>query len=258
MTRALFASDLHLCATRPAQAEHFLALLADAPGHLDALYLLGDLVEFWPGDDDDDPLHRRLISALRVLHEQGVVLSVTTGNRDFLMQQAFAAATGATLLDDYHLVALNGVMTLLTHGDLLCTRDLAYQEFRTTVRAPARQAQFLALPLEERRRIASSTRAGTLQSMRGKDDYIMDAEDEEIGRVLESSGARRLIHGHTHRPGIHAVTLADGRVCTRVVLGDWYAGDLVYFASPEGDRLVSAQMLREEWQTTAGPGPGTR
>ena len=246
MSRALFVSDLHLCASRPGQAERFFALLARAPGNVDALYLLGDLVEFWPGDDDDDPLHRRLIQALRTLTGRGVHLGVMTGNRDFLMQSRFAAETGAELLPDYHRIVLAGVPTLLTHGDLLCTRDLQYLQFRQTVRAPARQAQFLNLPLAERRRIATETRAGTQQSMSAKDDYIMDAEELEVVRVMRLQDVPRLIHGHTHRPAIHSFEL-EGRCYERVVLGDWYEGDLVYMSQPTGNQLVSAHTLLTSW-----------
>lgn len=246
MLRALFASDLHLCATRPAQAARFFELLARAPGRVDLVYLLGDLVEFWPGDDDDDPLHRRLVEALRTLTREGIALAVMTGNRDFLMQSRFAAETGATLLPDYHRVDVGGVPTLLTHGDLLCTRDLQYLQFRETVRAPARQAQFLGLPLTERRRIATETRAGTQQSMSAKDDYIMDAEELEVMRVMRLHGVQRLIHGHTHRPAVHHFTM-DGMACERVVLGDWYDGDLIYLDSAEGQQLVSAQSLISDW-----------
>jgi UDP-2,3-diacylglucosamine hydrolase len=246
MSRTLFASDLHLCATRPAQADRFFELLARAPGNVDALYLLGDLVEFWPGDDDDDPLHRRLIEALRTLSKRGVQLGVMTGNRDFLMQSRFAAETGAELLPDYHRIVLAGMPTLLTHGDLLCTRDLQYLQFRQTVRAPARQAQFLNLPLSERRRIATETRAGTQQSMSAKDDYIMDAEELEVMRVMRLHDVQRLIHGHTHRPARHELEL-DGRSCERVVLGDWYEGDLVYLSHPQGNQLVSAHALQTTW-----------
>ncbi|MBM4227006.1 MAG: UDP-2,3-diacylglucosamine diphosphatase [Gammaproteobacteria bacterium] len=246
MPRALFASDLHLCASRPAQAARFFELLARAPGRVDAVYLLGDLVEFWPGDDDDDVLHRQLVQALRSLTLAGVDLAVMTGNRDFLMQSRFAGETGAELLPDYHRVELAGVATLLTHGDLLCTRDVQYLQFRETVRAPARQAQFLGLPLEERRRIANATRAGTQQSMSAKDDYIMDAEETEVMRVMRQQGVRRLIHGHTHRPAIHQFDL-DGAPGERVVLGDWYEGDLVYLCEPSANRLVSAETLLSLW-----------
>jgi UDP-2,3-diacylglucosamine hydrolase len=246
MPRALFASDLHLCASRPVQAARFFALLERAPGQVDTVYLLGDLVEFWPGDDDDDALHRQLVQALRSLTLAGVGLAVITGNRDFLMQSRFARETGAELLPDYHRVELAGIPTLLTHGDLLCTRDVQYLQFRETVRAPARQAQFLGLPLEERRRIATATRAGTQQSMSAKDDYIMDAEETEIMRVMRLYGVQRLVHGHTHRPAIHHFEL-DGVPCERVVLGDWYEGDLVYLCEPSANRLVSAETLLSLW-----------
>jgi UDP-2,3-diacylglucosamine hydrolase len=132
---------------------------------------------------------------------------------------------------------------LLTHGDLLCVKDVQYQQFRQSVREPTRQQQFLALPLAERRRIASQTRTGTQQSMLDKDDFIMDVDDDEVGRVMTHHRVKRLIHGHTHRPAVHSLAHAAGE---RVVLGDWYSDNAVYWASGTGNRLLTAEHLLEE------------
>jgi len=245
MRPVLFASDLHLSPARPAQVELAFALLAHCRAHAGAVYLLGDLVEFWLGDDDEDPLHRRLVAALADLTAAGVPVALTVGNRDFLMGQRFAAESGVTLLGDYTTIDLFGIPTLLTHGDLLCLKDVPYQEFRRTVRDPARQAQFLALPLAERRRIATATRSDTQKSMLDKDDYIMDVDPDEVVRVLGAHGARRLVHGHTHRPAIHPLTLAGARA-ERVVLGDWYGAGEVYWVTAGGARLLPAAMLSAE------------
>jgi UDP-2,3-diacylglucosamine hydrolase len=244
--RVLFASDLHLAASRPGAMEIFRALMEKAPGRIDKVYLLGDLVEFWMGDDDDDPIHRQLVASLRALTHEGVGCDVMTGNRDFLMQAGFANETGVDLLPDFKLIELGGIPTLLTHGDLLCIRDVQYQQFRAFVRAPERQASFLALSLDERRKIATSTRADTQKSMSDKDDFIMDVDPDEVVRVMSAAGARRLIHGHTHRPGIHTEGSA-GYTVERVVLGDWYAGDLVYVHDGVSGDLISAAELIRGW-----------
>lgn len=239
MDRVLFASDLHLSATRPDKVELALALLQALPGRVDALFLLGDLVEFWPGDDDDEPVHRALVDALHVLTTGGLPVSVMTGNRDFLMGERFRAETGVSLLPDWATVSLLGEPTLLTHGDLLCLRDTQYQAFRRQVRDPARQQQFLALPLPERRRIAGATRAGTTQSMAAKDDFIMDVDEDEVLRVMREAGARCLVHGHTHRPACHTLAI-DGGTARRVVLGDWYGDGEIFLVTAEGGRLLPA------------------
>jgi len=244
--RALFASDLHLAASRPAPVATFRALMGKAPGRVDKVFLLGDLVEFWMGDDDDEPVHRELVSILGALTASGVACAVMTGNRDFLMQAEFAAETGVELLPDFKLIELGGTSTLLTHGDLLCIKDIQYQQFRAFVRAPERQAGFLALPLEERRKIATSTRADTQKSMSDKDDFIMDVDADEVVRVMAAAGARRLIHGHTHRPGVHAEGSPE-HALERVVLGDWYAGDLVYLHDGVSGNLRSAAELIRDW-----------
>ncbi len=217
----LVASDLHLAPERPGQTAMFQALMAAAGETASAVFLLGDLVEFWLGDDDDTPLHRTLVAILAALTARGVAVHVLPGNRDFLFGSAFCAQTGVVLLPDYHVLDLADRRTVLTHGDLLCTKDVKYQAFRAFVRDPAQQAAFLAQPIARRREIARQTRTGTTASMLDKDEYIMDVDEDAVRTVLREHAAECLVHGHTHRPGVHEFTL-DGRACRRIVLGDWY------------------------------------
>ena len=235
---SLFVSDTHLAAARPAQVELFRRVLARAGAAGATLYVLGDLVEFWLGDDDDDPVQREVVGLLAAYTAQGNALHVAFGNRDFLLGARFKAETGATLLEDWTTVQLGGETALLTHGDLLCTRDLKYQMFRAFVRNPDNQQKFLAAPLEERRRIASSTREGTQASMMEKDDHIMDVDQAAVERCLKTHGARVLIHGHTHRPGTHSFEV-DGHTCYRHVLGDWYGTGTVLWVDGSNFRLQS-------------------
>ncbi len=235
----LFASDLHLSPARPEQAALALQLLTWAAKHASRVYLLGDLVEFWLGDDDPDPLHQQLVTGIRQLTTAGVPVAVATGNRDFLMGERFCTESGATLLDDYTVIDCYGVPTLLTHGDLLCLKDIKYQQFRTYVRAPDNQRQFLAMPLDARRKLASETRTNTQASMLEKDDYIMDVEEDEVARVLREHRAHRIVHGHTHRPAIHAYPDAS----ERVVLGDWYGQGEVLWVTADSRALLPAAAL---------------
>jgi len=219
--RIVFASDTHLCAERPRQNSEFAALLDLVRSWRAELYLLGDVVEFWPGDDDDAALHRELVAQLAALTGAGCRVRVTRGNRDFLFGERFRAETGIELLDDYTIITLGAERALLTHGDLLCTLDTKYQEFRRFVRDPANQQRFLAMPLAERRRIAAQTREGTQSSMAEKAADIMDVSEVEVVRVMRGHDATVLIHGHTHRPARHLHTV-DGHRCERWVLSDWY------------------------------------
>ena len=230
----LFVSDLHLSASRPAQLERFLAFLARARTRAQALYILGDLFEVWLGDDDDTPPNAAVVAALAAFTEAGVALHVGHGNRDFLFGPRFAAATGARLLDDYARIDLYGVPTLLTHGDLLCTRDVKYQRFRRVVRHPLTRRGFLATPLAWRQRIAQRTRAGTVASTARKAAAVMDVEESSVAQVMAEQDVRLLIHGHTHRPAIH--DYPDGR--RRIVLGDWYEQDHLLAYDQEGPRVL--------------------
>lgn len=232
----LFVSDLHLSSARPAPLALFLEFIAHlAHQRAQALYILGDLFEVWLGDDDDTPPNDTVIAALAALTAAGVELHVGYGNRDFLYGSRFVRATGARLLDDYTVINLYGTPTLLTHGDLLCTRDVKYQRFRRVVRHPITRHAFLATPLAWRQRIAHRTRSGTVASMRRKDDAIMDVEESTVTAVMARYGVKLLIHGHTHRPAVHDYESGARR---RIVLGDWYEQDAVLTCSTDGQRAL--------------------
>lgn len=217
-----FVSDLHLSPDRPAPAAAFVAFLRTQATGAQALYILGDLFEFWAGDDGlDDPFHQTVASALRELAARGVAVHVMRGNRDFLLGARFEAASGARLMEDAAVIDLHGTPTLLMHGDTLCTEDLRYQAFRARVRHPMVQRLFLALPKSLRQGIARRARRLSERDSARKTMQIMDVTSEAVTGVLRASGCRRLIHGHTHRPAVHAHDV-DGRRCERIVLADWY------------------------------------
>lgn len=243
MMTTLFVSDLHLCNARPDKLELFLEFLAQAPRRARALYILGDLFEVWLGDDDDTPPHPQVIAALAALTAAGVALAVSRGNRDFLFGRRFAQATGATLLPDYAVLDLDGERALVTHGDLLCTRDVKYQRFRRVVRNPLIRSAFLALPLATRARIARRTQAGTQASMQSKREDLMDVDQDTVCAVMQAHDVTLLIHGHTHRPAEHRFQRGQAS-CRRIVLGDWYEQDSVLVCDAHGQhaRPVAAWL----------------
>ncbi|MDG1096279.1 MAG: UDP-2,3-diacylglucosamine diphosphatase [Methylophilaceae bacterium] len=222
MDHSLFISDCHLCESRPSVIAAFIEFLAHTAIHADALYILGDLFEYWAGDDAiNHGVHVSIINALKQLSLQGVSLYVMLGNRDFLLGNGFAQATNATILPDPTLVSLYGELTLLSHGDILCTDDVDYQHFRQEVRSDAWQTQFLNQPLSERIAYIESVRQKSDQEKSIKSMQIMDVNPTAVAELLATHGYPTLIHGHTHRPmqNQHQV---DQRACTRWVLGDWY------------------------------------
>lgn len=219
MPHTLFISDLHLSSDHPDITAAFRRFVADHAPHAEAVYILGDLFEYWAGDDDlDDAFHAEMVAALRRIPR----LFVMRGNRDVLLGEKFAEATGATLLDDPTLIDLYGTPTLLSHGDALCTDDCAYQQFRAHVRSAAFQQPFLAQPLAERKAYIAQLRARSQQENQQKSSAIMDVNDSAVAELLRQHGYPRLIHGHTHRPNRHFHTV-DGHVCERWVLADWHA-----------------------------------
>ncbi|TXK66027.1 UDP-2,3-diacylglucosamine diphosphatase [Alkalisalibacterium limincola] len=222
----LFVSDLHLDASRPQATAAFLAFLAGEASQADALYILGDLFEAWVGDDDTSEPGASVASALARLSASGVAVHFMRGNRDFLLGEAYAGRCGMRLLADPCVVRLQGEPVLLTHGDLLCTDDLAYQDFRRQVHDPAWQRQFLAQPLAARHAFAAKAREAsrahhaTVVSA-GQAEEITDVSPDTVEATFVRFGVQRMIHGHTHRPAVHELH-AGGRGRTRVVLGDWY------------------------------------
>ena len=220
MTASLFISDLHLAPERPATVALFLNFLGRQAREAEALYILGDLFDAWIGDDDDEPPYPAIRAALRDLTTSGTRCAILPGNRDFLLGRRFLADTGCELLADPTRIDLYGTPTLLMHGDLLCTDDRAYQRFRRVIRNPIVKRLFLWRGLERRRALAQDYRRRSMAAIAGKSLTIMDVNPDAVLEALRRQGARRLIHGHTHRPGDHALSL-DGQPAQRLVLAEW-------------------------------------
>lgn len=233
----LFIADLHLDPSRPQITDLFERYLADDEvRRADALYILGDLVEAWIGDDDDAELPARIASATRAVRDAGVPVYFMVGNRDFLLGPAFAARAGLTLLDDGTVHDIHGRRTLLMHGDMLCTDDIAYQAVRQQVRTPEWQAQILAMPLQARRAFAAKAREDSKAHTGNTMESIMDVNADAVAETMRKAGVTRLIHGHTHRPAVHDFQL-DGAPAQRIVLGDWYEQGSVLRVDADGVEL---------------------
>ena len=211
-TRRVYLSDLHLGSAREARFARFSECLGNEAQWADEIFILGDLFEMWVGDDDDSELAERTCTSLSEAAAHARVL-VMAGNRDFLCGPGFAARSGTELIQDPFLTD-DGLV--LAHGDALCTDDATYAELRRTVRSAAWQQEMLAKPLEERRRIGAEMRAASTASNANKADNIMDVTPSAVRRLLDDHSAAVLIHGHTHRPGIHRI-----QDRTRYVLGNW-------------------------------------
>ncbi len=218
---SLFISDLHLSHDHPISTALFLNFAGHTAPQAEALYILGDLFEYWAGDDDlDTPFHQHITGVLRALSEQGTRIFIMHGNRDFLMSEKLASACHATLLSDPTLLDLYGTTTLLSHGDVLCTDDAAYQQFRHMVRSAEWRTQFLAQPLAQRKQQIEQLRLQSEQAKRVKAMNIMDVNCDAVNELLRRNNYPRLIHGHTHRLAKH-LHHVDGHSCERWVLGDW-------------------------------------
>jgi UDP-2,3-diacylglucosamine hydrolase len=219
--RHLFVSDLHLDVTAPDAVAQFCRFLQSEARNCSGLYILGDLFETWIGDDDHEAARDAVCNALRELTRAGTSCFVLRGNRDFLLGNDFERRTGCVLLPDPALLQFGQVRAVISHGDLLCSADHAYQQFRALVRSSWFQAGFLRLPATTRRALASMARMRSREHTRQLRTEIMDVENAAVEAMLRCGESSLLIHGHTHRPGVHRLRV-DGRPATRIVLGDWY------------------------------------
>ena len=219
--KTLFISDLHLHDERPAGIAAFTRFAEGLPGRAAALYILGDLFEFWIGDDAPLPGYVTVMETLRRITDRGLPVYFMHGNRDFLIGEGFAAATGCGLLQDPTVIGLDHQPVLLMHGDTLCTDDEEYQQFRRQVHDPMWQATFLDQAAEKRLETALAYRAESRKRIGDKPMEIMDVSQRSVEEVMTAHHVTCLIHGHTHRPGVQCFDLG-GRAARRIVLGDWY------------------------------------
>ena len=228
-----------MCASRPYITAAFIEFLQNTASKAKALYILGDLFEYWAGDDDmSDEFNLQIITAFKALATSGNKIFFMHGNRDFLIADDFCRAAGITLLADPSIIDLHGQKVLLSHGDDLCTDDFAYQQFRAQVRDKQWQMDFLSQPLQIRKKQIESIRIRSEQEKSQKSLAIMDVNSDAVNALLRKYHPDLLIHGHTHRPNRHSINL-DGKLITRWVLGDWYEQGSYLVCDESGCRNVN-------------------
>ena len=237
----LFISDLHLSGERENITDLFIEFLDQRASKADALYILGDLFEVWPGDDMIQPDYEKSITKMKELADNGLPLFVMQGNRDFLMAEKFAEVSGANLIEDPTTIDLYGTPTLLMHGDTLCTDDVDYQKFRTMVRDPRWKEDFFAKPNEERLAMTTKYRKVSKEETSKKSMDIMDVNQLAVEEVMLEHNIQHLIHGHTHRPAIHDFEI-DNKKMKRIVLGDWFEQGSVLVCDKYGCTLESLEI----------------
>ena len=232
----LFIADIHLGNEHPEINQRFCDFLYGEASSATALYILGDLFEVWIGDDGKQPEHSAAITALQQLTQSGVPVYVMHGNRDFLLGSQFATETGCTLINDPVVINLYGKPTLLMHGDSLCTDDHEYLQFRTQMRNPTWQQQFLGQSVEQRLATARHYREESRRRNQGKTPEIMDVNATAVIETMNAHNINQLIHGHTHRPALHSLMI-DQHPAQRIVLGDWYQQQSILRCDASGCRL---------------------
>ncbi|MCW9048604.1 MAG: UDP-2,3-diacylglucosamine diphosphatase [Gammaproteobacteria bacterium] len=237
MAKHLFISDLHLAPERPEIIQLFVDFLNNQAAQAESLYILGDLVEYWLGDDDQASGLNDVFNAMKLQSENGLKIYLMHGNRDFLMGEKLAQRAGCILIHEPYIATFDDIPVLLLHGDTLCTDDLRYQELRKMLRNPAWISDFLSKPLVEREQLAIALRKQSKEETQTKSSEIMDVNPYAVEQAFIENKVSLLIHGHTHRPGIHD-SIINNKPVKRIVLGDWYSqGSVLEFNNPEDFQL---------------------
>ena len=241
MQKTYFIADLHLSENRPHLLALFRQFMQEQAPEAEKLYILGDLFDFWIGDDEQSDLISEVQQLIRHLTEQGVPCYFQHGNRDFLIGKKFANACGLTLLPTYHVIDLYGTPTLLCHGDTLCVDDVKYQHYRKKVHQKWRQWLFLHLPLKVRLNIAEKIRAKSRQDKQLKSTEIMDVNAAFVQKMFAQFHVTQMIHGHTHRQKHHEIPPHFHRI----VLGDWGETSSLLEVTPHSIEFINDTLRRK-------------
>ena len=241
MQKTYFIADLHLSENRPHLLALFRQFMQEQAPEAEKLYILGDLFDFWIGDDEQSNLISEVQQLIRHLTEKGVPCYFQHGNRDFLIGKKFANACGLTLLPTYQVIDLYGTPTLLCHGDTLCVDDVKYQHYRKKVHQKWRQWLFLHLPLKVRLKIAEKIRAKSRQDKQLKSTEIMDVNADFVQQMFAQFHVTQMIHGHTHRQKHHEIPPHFHRI----VLGDWGETSSLLEVTPHSIKFVNDTLRRK-------------
>ncbi len=241
MQKTYFIADLHLSENRPHLLALFRQFMQEQAPEAEKLYILGDLFDFWIGDDKQSDLISEVQQLIRHLTEQGVPCYFQHGNRDFLIGKKFANACGLTLLPTYQVIDLYGTPTLLCHGDTLCVDDVKYQQYRKKVHQKWRQWLFLHLPLKVRLKIAEKIRAKSRQDKQVKSTEIMDVNAVFVQQMFAQFHVTQMIHGHTHRQKHHEIPPHFHRI----VLGDWGETSSLLEVTPYSIEFINETLRRK-------------
>ena len=241
MQKTYFIADLHLSENRPHLLALFRQFMQEQAPEAEKLYILGDLFDFWIGDDEQSDLISEVQQLIRYLTEQGVPCYFQHGNRDFLIGKKFANACGLTLLPTYQVIDLYGTPTLLCHGDTLCVDDVKYQHYRKKVHQKWRQWLFLHLPLKVRLNIAEKIRAKSRQDKQLKSTEIMDVNANFVQQMFAQFHVTQMIHGHTHRQKHHEIPPHFHRI----VLGDWGETSSLLEVTPHSIEFINDTLRRK-------------
>ena len=233
----LFLSDIHVSDECPEISEHLEEFLLEEGSKADTIFVLGDLFEYWLGDDDPNPLFKEIKQLFKKLSDKNISIFFIHGNRDFLIGESFAEETGCHILDDPHVIDLYDKKVLISHGDIFCTDDKEYQLFRNQTRDPAWKESILSKSLSFREEFAKKARLESSKHTNSKKNEIMDVNKDEILKMYEKYNVEIIIHGHTHRPAIHDIFF-NGKNCQRIVLGDWYEQGSILRCDETGFDLI--------------------
>ena len=181
-----FISDIHLDSNSPKKTQMFFDFLDQAKNKYSKLFILGDLFEYWIGDDDQSQDSLEVIKQLKILSDSIEVFFIA-GNRDFLIAKEFEDKSGIKILEDMYIFSSGNKNIMVSHGDSFCIDDKQYQSLKNEIRSSEWINDFLSKPLEERVQIANEMRAQSAEKSSNKPENIMDVNQEYISEIVKKN-----------------------------------------------------------------------
>lgn len=234
--RVVFVSDVHLYFDGAAYQAQFVAFLKTVAASAEAIYVHGDLFDFYVGPRQGRlGFYAPLVAAFEELARAGVRVTLLHGNRDFLIGDAFTAR-GTAVVGDALRLRLGALDVHLSHGDAFCIHDQGYQFWaRGVLRAAPIRALVRSLPVPvgvwlARRYRAVSRRKAKAQQGQSRLPTVFDG----VRNLLRSHPFDAVICGHIHDLK-ETVIEEGGRRALLFTTGAWEEGP--NYIEWDGDRL---------------------
>ncbi len=228
-SRIYFVADVHLEKDDLKKKDLFLAFVKMVKSSGGDLYVLGDLFDYWANNRRVMQDNQAVFDALSGLNRNGSKVGFLIGNRDLLLGEKMLSRYGIDFLGESKRIVLQGKSLLLTHGHLLYTNDVEFQNYRKT-KWPIYRALDAFLPGFIENALAERFILKSKQVISAKESWRLQFSEETIKENF-TQGIEAIICGHSHHTVIKRY---DGNKYF-IVLPCWDEGRGGYLSMENGD-----------------------